>query len=172
MITAPITLCAIPKAIWTQDITRTNNTLTIHPIVKEALGIERRMQRGIGRNNEYFQYRLCCQRIAALASPRLLTPFATVEQFNATLEIECFPMSTLSVEYLALLAELKQKASAQLRLGAMFFPPDMVAKHVIGFQQLAGECGISDHPDVQKRCIFFKLACEFECGVIEMREAF
>jgi hypothetical protein len=172
MIAAPISLCAIPKVIWTQDITGTDNILTIHPIVKEALGIERRMQKGIGRNNEHFHYRLCCQRIEAVASPRLLTPFATVEQFNATLEIECFPMSTLSVEYLDVLARLKQKAPAQLRLGATFFPPDMVAKHVVDFLQLARDCGIIDHHDVQKRCVFFKLACEFECGVIEMHEAF
>jgi hypothetical protein len=172
MIAAPISLCAIPKTIWTQDISRTKTTLAIHPIVKEALSIERRMYNGICCNNEYYQYRLCCQRIAALASPHLLTPFATVDQFNATLEVDCFPMTTLSIEYLDALVRLKLKAPVQLRLGTIFFPPEMVAKHIVGFQQLAKECGLHDHKDVQKRCLFFKLACEFECGVIEMHEAF
>src|SRR5260370_6367314 len=77
--------------------------------------------------------------------------------------------------YRAGLENMIQKAPLETprpRLGAIFFTPDMVASHNRAFSQLAEQAGFADDVDVKRRIAFFELARQFDCGVVELQNAF
>ena len=175
MITSYFYLCALPKALWEQDVSWNEHIVAIHSFVKDAIGIERRIQKGVNQDNERTRYNLCCARIEAAVASQALTSAATAQQFQAAFAAHRLPASVLEEGYLTVLSHMIQQApleTTRSRLGATFFTPDMIASHNKAFSQLAEQAGFVDDVDVKRRIAFFELAQQFDCGVVELQNAF
>jgi hypothetical protein len=175
MITTYFYLCALPRAMWEQDVSWNERAIAIHSFVKDAIGIERRIQKGVNQDNERTRYNLCCARIEATVVSQPLTSAATVEQFKASFAAHRLPASALEAGYLTALAHIIQQApldTSKFRFGASFYTPDMVASHNTAFSQLAEQAGLGSDADVKRRRAFFELARQFDCGVVELQNAF
>ena len=173
MITPHFYLCALPGEAWKQALSWNSQEIAISTFVEDALGIERRIKRGVNADNERKRYSLCCARIEAAIPPPLLTQADTQEPFAQAVQTFRLPFCTLGPDYLHVLAMMVQQVSAQaaeLRVGASFFPPEMVQAHSAGFQQLAQQLGMDQNADVQRRIRFFQLASQNGCGVVEMQD--
>src|SRR5947209_8074081 len=175
MITSYFYLCALPRAMWEQDVSWNERVIAIHSFVKDAIAIERRIQKGVNQDNERTRYNLCCARIESTVASQALTSAATAEQFKAAFAARRLPASVLEAGYLTALARIMQQApleTSRFRLGATFFTPEMIASHSAAFSQLAEQAGLANDVDVKRRRAFFELAQRFDCGVIELQNAF
>lgn len=175
MITTYFYLCSLPRTMWEQDVSWNEHIIALHSFVKDAIGIERRIQKGVNQDNERTRYNLCCARIEATVASQALTSAATVEQFKAAFAAHRLPASALETGYLTALARIIQQApleTSRFRLGATFFTPEMIASHNTAFSQLAEQVGLANDVDVKRRIAFFELAQQFDCGVVELQNAF
>lgn len=175
MITTGFRLCALPREMWEQDVSLDGRRIAIRSFVEDALGIKRRMAKGVNLENERVRYSLCCAGIEAAASQQQTEPADDAGQFSRTLEAHHLPIVALGAGYLDVLALVSQRLpvqSSETRLGATFFPPDKVEEHKTEFYAFAKESGLADHEVVQQRVAFFNLAHQFGCGVIELQNAF
>ena len=162
--------CALPAVVWNTHTIENDYGVSIAHAVQNALAIEQKLAQGACTEDELRSYKACCTEIEAVATPYLLTPFATIDQFRLTLELHQFPIRLVGAEHAQIVSMLFPRAAPRLRLGAMFFPPDTLARHIVGFQYLAREYGVLHHAVVQRRCNFFQLACEFACGIVELQQ--
>lgn len=175
MITTRFYLCALPGAMWEQDVSWNDHSIAIHSFVEDALGIERRIRKGVNQDNERTRYNLCCARIEAAISSWPMASATNAKQFKAALGARRLPAIALEAGYLDLLAPIIQKApvkASEIRLGATFFPPEMAEPHNSAFDNLARQLGVADHVDARRRGAFFQLARQFGCGVVELQNAF
>jgi len=175
MITTRFYLCALPRAVWEQDVSWNDHSIAIHSFVEDALGIERRIRKGVNQDNERTRYNLCCARIEAATYSWPMASATNAEKFKAALEARRLPAVALEVGYLDVLAPIIQKApvkASEIRLGATFFPPEMIEDHSSAFYDLARQLGVADHVDLRRRVAFFQLARQFDCGVVELQDAF
>ncbi|HUW95602.1 MAG TPA: hypothetical protein VMW58_07420 [Anaerolineae bacterium] len=175
MITTRFYLCALPAAMWEEDVSWNDHSIAIHSFVEDALGIERRIGKGVNQDNERTRYNLCCARIEAATYSWPMSSAADAKQLKAALKARRLPAITLETDYLNVLALVTQKApvkASEIRLGATFFPPEMVEAHYSAFDDLARQLGLAEYTDVRQRVAFFQLAHQFDCGVVELQDAF
>ncbi len=175
MITTRFYLCALPGIMWKQEVSWNDHSIAIHSFAEDALGIERRIRKGVNQDNERTRYNLCCARIEAAIYSWPMASAANARQFKAALEARRLPAIALEAGYLDVLALITQKAplkASEIRLGATFFPPETVEAHNSAFYNLARQLGVADHVDVRRRVAFFQLAHQSGCGVVELQNAF
>ncbi len=175
MITARFTLCALPSIVWEQDVQWGDQDIAIRSFVADALGIERRLGKGVNLDNERARYTLCCARLEAALKLPIHAPVSDPGAFRLALDAFRLPVCFLGQEYLdavdLMLREVRAR-SMEMRLGATFFPPPMVEAHVAAFSSLASDMGLADHAEIQRRTTFFRLARQHACGVVELQDPY
>lgn len=170
MTTSRFYLCAIPRPVW--EDTSNVYGVGISRFVTDALGCERRIAKEVNLANEYSRYTLVCRRMEQdiLQSGRLrITKDA--QAFHEARSANFFPTLVLQAGYLTLLSRTLDQPG-QERLGACFFPPGEVGKHLQVFKRWAKEQGLIDTPLVKQRLNFFSWAQQAECGVVELQYGF
>jgi hypothetical protein len=175
MITTRIFLYALPSSTWKKKTVWGNTPLDIGSFVEDALAIEERIVTGVNQENERARYTLCCNRLEAAV--KTLSPMAvnSRDSFNAALQKSQVPIFSLSSHYLNVILLMFQKNTVQAanaRMGSTFFPPERMASHIQSFTDLANELGISDQEDVKNRTLFYQIALNSQCGVIEIQVPF
>jgi hypothetical protein len=175
MTTARFTLCALPSIVWEQDAQWGNQAIAIRSFVADALSIERRLAKGVNLDNERTRYNLCCVRLEAALKLPVCVPVSDPDAFRLALDAFRLPASSLGAGYLDAIDLMVRKGapkSMEMRLGATFFPPNMVEAHVAAFASLAAEMGLVNHADIQRRITFFGLARQHACGVVELQDPY
>ncbi len=175
MITSTVTVCALPGPIWAAKNVWGNQTLAFHSFVQDALGIELRIEKGVNQENERSRLSLCCSRLEAAMKLAPLQSIKEPAEFKAALTSNSSPVTTLGQNYLDAMRLMYEKAtvaSREMRLGATFFPPDLVPAHVKAFAGLVSNLHLSQVADLKTRIEFFRLAAENQCGVVELQNPF
>ncbi len=175
MITSTITLCALPEPTWREKIAVGNQTIDIHSFVKDALGIENRIQKGVNQDNERTRLNLCCSRLEAAIKIAPLKEVKSPSEFKSVLTSNNLPILTLGQSYLDVIKSMYQKAetkSSAMRLGATYFPPNLTESHINAFATLTTELGFSDSVDVKLKIAFFQFAIKNRCGIVEIQNPF
>lgn len=175
MITTNIFLYALPDSLWKKNTNWGNSHLEIGAFVDDALGMEKRIAKGVNQENERSRYTLCCNQLEE--SIRTLSSISAtqVESFRSALQNFQLPFIRLSSQYLDVISQMYLRypnESANNRLGASFFPLEMIEPHINAFITSASELGIADQVDVKQRISFYKIALSFQCGVIEIQDPF
>ncbi len=176
MITTNIFLYALPATAWIKNANWGNSHVDIGAFIDDALGIEKRIQKGVNQENERSRYTLCCNRLEA--SVRTLgstSATTTTESFQSALQIFQLPFISLSSQYLDMISLMYRRypdECSSIRLGASFFPFDMIEPHLSKFIAFSNELGIGNQVDICQRITFYKAALKFQCGVIEIQDPF
>jgi hypothetical protein len=165
-------LCAVPASAWDPGISGTTTGVDIARFVTDALGCERRIEKGVNLADEYSRYTLCCQRleqeVILRGQPRLISH---ERELDAAVRAGQIPMLEVDPAYLSLLAESADE-SKPTRLGSTFIPPEQVGAHHAAFTEWAKQSGRIDHPSVRQRLAFFQAAERVKCGVVEIQSGF
>ena len=175
MITSTVTLCALPEQIWHEKTVWGKQTFTINSFVEDALGIEFRIQRGVNQENERARLNLCCARLEAAIKLAELQETKSPSEFQFALSSNRIPAITIGQNYLEAIKLMYQKADAKssaMRLGATFFPPNLIEPHINAFVSLAGELDLSQLSDLKLRIAFFQFAAKYQCGIVEIQNPF
>lgn len=175
MITPQVHLCALPAATWESETEWGGHSIAIGSLVADAMGIERRIQKGVNVEAERNRYNLCCARIESSIPSSLLTHCETDDDFLGALARERIPARTLAAIYLDILRVLLDDTPATTasdRIGATVFPPEQVEVQYEAFLRAVRTAGILDEKTVQQRLAFFRMAANSRCGVVEIRDFF
>src|SRR5579859_942155 len=175
MITTTCYLCALPRRVWEPDSESASGAASIHTFVQDALGIERRIMRGVNQENERMRYNLCCSGIEAAIAPQLLVQTETAAEFQSVLASGRLPVSSLRAGYIEILAEIIARwpdGAAEHRVAAGFYPPAEIDTQNTAFYALAQQAGQADHEDVRRRTAFFERARRADCGVVVLQDPF
>lgn len=197
MITSTVTIYALPEPIWEKKqknnevekkaffsslfiknaLSFKSDELGIQPFVEDALSIETRIERGVNQENERTRYSLCCARLEAAIKFTKMKVINNQIEFNAALAAHNLPAINVGQNYIDVIRLMNQRAEKksseiEMRLGATFFPPDLVATHINAFASLASELNKSQLSDLQQRIEFFKFASNNKCGIVEIQNSF
>ena len=175
MITAKITLCAVPAESWAPDRSSTNSTLDIASFGKDARAVEERLLRGVNLDNERARYSLLCMQIESAVRQATLQHAPDESSFARALDVSKVPCQYVNASYLStvtrLLRDFPSQASS-MRLGATYYPPDLVMTHVNAFESTVADSGLENYGAVAQRIRFFRLAARFGCGVVELQDSY
>lgn len=175
MITSTTTLCALPDAIWRGKTKLGNEVIDIHSFVVDALAIENRIKKGVNQENERARLTLCCSRLESAIRILSLQETKSQSEFKSALASHNLPVAVLGQNYLNAIKLMYQKAetkSSNMRLGATYFPPELVEEHINAFSTLSAELNLSGLDDVKLRIVFYQFALKNHCGVIEFQNPF
>lgn len=175
MITAKFTLCALPASSWSTQSSQAGSIINIASFVKDGLATEERLARGVNLENERLRYSLLCTQLEAAIRKAPLRNAIDKSSFEATFRENMVPCQVVGATYLAAINSILKSAPSQafsMRLGATYFPPDLVEPHIEAFAAVIVSAGFDEHEAVQTRIRFFRLAAEFGCGVVELQDPF
>lgn len=168
MITTQVRLIALPLEWWTKN---DENYSSVANFVKDALGIERRIAKGVNLENEYARYSLCCNQIESAIPYNKLIRAEEDKEFSQIIQQQKIPSVCLSEQYIQILSYLHQKHPKEFcesRFGKSFFPPEMLEEKINDLQALAERSKIINYTDVVKKLKFYSKAKENHFGVIEL----
>lgn len=167
-----IFLCALPSSAWSSATPETVSALNIARFADDALGCERRIEKGVNLADEHSRYTLCCQRleqeIILRGQPR---PISHVRELDAAVRAGQIPLLEIDPDYLRLIAESADGPSGA-RIGASFFPPDQIGVHISAFATWAKLKGHVEHSAIAQRLAFYQAAEKLKYGVVEIQSAF
>jgi hypothetical protein len=161
-------MCAIPAPFWKGAV----ETFDFTHLVSDALSGERRIAKEVNLGDEYSRYNLICLRLEqeVMQSGRIRS-FSSEVEFQQLVQSGLFPFQTYSSSYLHLLSRLGDQPGSE-RLGATFFPPDLMYKHRSAFELWADQQGLIKTPLVKQRLQFLDWAISSACGLVELQCAF
>ena len=171
MITSSIRLCALPSIWWSENPDSFGSVATFE---KDALGIERRIEKGVNLENEYARYVLCCNRIEALIPVSQFRYITNFDEFAATFKSGDIPFTNLSISYIDILAILKDLSPSEFRrcrAGAIFHIPSELSSHIEAFERILDRSSYKEHADIRRRLFFYNAALQHGCGVVELVDA-
>lgn len=137
--------------------------IDIPDMMKEALGAEKRIIKGINPDSELRRMYLYNDRITS----SLLRIIQTSETKNRSY---CLGDSYLDV--MRTLFEYDPEKAVQLRLGAGFYPVAYLKKHLKEFEDFVASCSVETNADVVARITFFKQAIKQNLTVFEILDGF
>ncbi len=174
MITAKITLCAVPAESWAAERS-SPSTIDIASFAKDALAVEKRLAKGVNLDNERARYSLLCTQIESAVRQTPLQDASDASSFARAIDGSKTPCQNVDASYLAatsrLFRDLPLQASS-MRLGASYYPPDHVPAHVNAFESAAANLPLENSEVVAQRIHLFRLAAEFGCGVVELQDPY
>jgi hypothetical protein len=106
MIATNIFLYALPDSLWKKNTNWGNSHLEIGAFVDDALGMEKRIAKGVNQENERSRYTLCCNQLEE--SIRTLSSISAtqVESFRSALQNFQLPFIRLSSQYLDVISQM------------------------------------------------------------------
>lgn len=174
MITAKITLCAVPAESWAAELS-SPTTIDIASFARDALAVEKRLARGVNLDNERARYSLLCTQMELAVRQTPLQDASDASSFASALERHKTPRQDVDVSYLSAISrvfkDLPSQASS-MRLGASYYPPDLVSTHLDAFESAVVDLGLENSVALAQRIRFFRLAAEFGSGVVELLDPY
>lgn len=174
MITAKITLCAVPAESWAAEFS-SPTTIDIASFARDALAVEKRLARGVNLDNERARYSLLCAQMELAVRQTPLQDASDASSFASALERYKTPCQAVDASYLSAISQVFRDLPSQaspMRLGASYYPPDLVPAHVNAFESAAADSRLENSVAVAQRIRFFRLAAEFGCGVVEIQDPY
>jgi len=187
MIATKIYLCVIPYDKPNKDVFWGNLTNQLKTLMKDALSIEARLERGVSIEVDRSRYLIACSSIDAVIPRNLLLSTTTTlaqqaniqesleKSIQRALDEHRIPFVEVRSDYLGAIAEIiemEPERAADIRLGMTFFPPDQIGFHRDGFGQLAQSCHVEKVFGVQRRLMLFELAEKNNWGIVEIQDGF
>ncbi len=175
MTTSKYILCAVPATLWTQDIDWGGESIGLASFVKDAMGIERRIPKGVNLDNERTRYHLICSRMETIIPSNLLVQFKSADYFLQAVNNFQFPFVEIDGSHLDILKFIsihEPESSKKYRFLKTFFLPEEVRNHVVAFENIAKSLNLIEEESVVARINFLKQAQKANCGILIFFEPF
>lgn len=161
-------LCALPQTAWMEG--QGYGGVQIGQFASDALACERRMSKGVNLSTEHNRYAATCEQLEqAVLSSKRLRQVSDQTEFEELLKNDCIPMLMLPSDYITVLTALDEPGPD--RLGASFFPPDMVPDYLEAVKQWASGQRPEERPTTA-HLLFYKWAQLNGCGVVEVQSGY
>ena len=172
MIDSFVYLCAIPELYWERERETQQSGLRIAHLTAEALGVERRINKGINLEIERPRYTLLCQRLETeVIQAGWWKSFKNWQEFSSLITADKFPLVPIDRNYIDFI-RFTVSESPLARLGTSFFPPNEVSSHGKTFWNICRQHGVQNVSALKIRAQFFQCAAQNRCGVIELQYPF
>ena len=175
MTTSKYMLCAVPAPLWTQDIEWGGELIGLASFVKDAMGIERRIPKGVNLDNERTRYHLVCSRIETIIPSNLLIKPKSADSFLQAIKNFQFPYAEIDGAHLDILKFIsvnEPESSTKYGFLNTFFLPEELRNHIVAFETISKNLKLSEEKSVVARINFMKHAHKANCGVLVLYDPF